>query len=847
MATLCALCALVLTQPASAATASGDWVGTYGASGYALPTAAGQDASSFGGLTLTQGNRWTWAANTTDGRGLQTADGSGRAATNWYGDTLRLSARFAAGFRGKLRVYAVDWDTHARRQTVTVSGGLGSSQVQTLDADFNDGAWLVFDLDVPANQTVTITAQRTAGPNAVLSGIFADPAPSTPAAGDWVGRRGGDGYVLSAFANGNDVGPLAGLVDRTGQSWTWRDQTTDGRALQSPDGSGRTAATWYDRDDLTIALRFKAAYTGRLRLYAVDWDTHARRQTVTVSGGLGSSQVQTLDADFNDGAWLSFPVDVAQGGTLSVVVHRLAGPNAVLSGMFLDDGSAAPTPTPTAPAAPTPTPTAPAPTAPRCVDTAGSATPPFLIGVWEQPSASFARWRSAGINTIVDDLGLNDSAPFAEWSRALACQDLYAVRPPQQDLAAEDADPRLLALAFQDEPDVQGVFPEELQAERERWKAGAPSKPIWATFSGANIYEQPAVVNASRWTYATETTDGRALQTPDGSGRVAATWYDPERLVLSLRFKSSYTGRLRLYAVDWDSHERRQSVTVTAPGAAPQTRQLDTDFHDGAWLTYDLDVPAGATVRIAARRLGGANSVLSGIFLGGGSSPPTGGDWVGRAGSDGYALARGARGEDVVSLPPATLDVGLVPEQLYRDYSSAADWISEDIYPLTGYGRPDWIDLSQRAPTATGDVLDRLATWAPGKPTFAFIEAAKTAAPGLRAPTAEEFRGEIWDAIIHGARGIAYYTQSGSSDDAIPGDVAAEMVRQNALLAQWGSVLVAPGAQQTVPLPFERATRRLNGTTYTLTLNASHQPASLEGSTFAPYEVRISPQTPSPN
>jgi len=62
----------------------------------------------------------------------------------------------------------------------------------------------------------------------------------------------------------------------------------------------------------------------------VDWDSASRREVISVNG-----QSVMLSSDFSQGAWVSFPVSVAAGGTVSIVVQRIAGPNAVLSGVFL--------------------------------------------------------------------------------------------------------------------------------------------------------------------------------------------------------------------------------------------------------------------------------------------------------------------------------------------------------------------------------------------------------------------------------------------------------------------------------------------------------------------------------
>jgi hypothetical protein len=67
-----------------------------------------------------------------------------------------------------------------------------------------------------------------------------------------------------------------------------------------------------------------------LRLYAVDWDSTVRRELVSVDG-----QTAVLSSNFNQGAWVTFPISVAAGETVPIVVDRTAGANAVLSGIFL--------------------------------------------------------------------------------------------------------------------------------------------------------------------------------------------------------------------------------------------------------------------------------------------------------------------------------------------------------------------------------------------------------------------------------------------------------------------------------------------------------------------------------
>jgi hypothetical protein len=84
-----------------------------------------------------------------------------------------------------------------------------------------------------------------------------------------------------------------------------------------------------------VQLNFSSAYSGNLRLYALDWDSHARRETITVDDGSGA-RTAYLNSDFSQGAWVSVPINVPAGSSVSITVDPTAGANAVLSGIFLD-------------------------------------------------------------------------------------------------------------------------------------------------------------------------------------------------------------------------------------------------------------------------------------------------------------------------------------------------------------------------------------------------------------------------------------------------------------------------------------------------------------------------------
>jgi subtilisin family serine protease len=176
--------------------------------------------------------------------------------------------------------------------------------------------------------------------------------------GTWVPNYGVDGYVLADWTGSADLVSLpAGVSFSALQAsrYSWSASTSDVRALQSPDQSGRRARTWYDNNQVRLRLSFTAAYSGTLHLYALDWDSYGPRgETISVDDGHGPRTAALATGSFTNGAWVHAPISVGPGGTVTITVSRTATgtTNAVLGGLFL--GGPAPIPIPT----PTPTPTA---------------------------------------------------------------------------------------------------------------------------------------------------------------------------------------------------------------------------------------------------------------------------------------------------------------------------------------------------------------------------------------------------------------------------------------------------------------------------------------------------------
>jgi hypothetical protein len=156
-------------------------------------------------------------------------------------------------------------------------------------------------------------------------------------------------------------------------------------------------------------------------------------------------------------------------------------------------------------------------------------------------------------------------------------------------------------------------------------------------------------------------------------------------------------------------------------------------------------------------------------------------------------------------------------------YIDSADWISHDIYPVNTH-----------QPIATiGATLDLLRQRSGTRPQFAYIEATDLWSDGVVA-SADQFRGEIWHAIIHGARGISYFVVDvpapTAKPDAVPPHLVDEMTVQNERITQLAPVLQAPidppGVGVTVAAPLEATWRQAGGKTYLVVLNQSDGPVA---------------------
>jgi Abnormal spindle-like microcephaly-assoc'd, ASPM-SPD-2-Hydin len=167
---------------------------------------------------------------------------------------------------------------------------------------------------------------------------------------------------------------------------------------------------------------------------------------------------------------------------------------------------------------------------------------------------------------------------------------------------------------------------------------GPQSLPSYASF---------APQNQLNWSWAAGTTDIRALQAV-GYGRLASTWYTPSTFTLDVNLTDGQSHQMALYAVDWDQRSRSEAIQLVDAnsGSLLDTRSVSA-FANGIYLVWNIT----GHVRVNVTYTGGNNAVVSGVFfrtVGAATSAAATfinsdatnqGNWLGKYGSDGYAIA----------------------------------------------------------------------------------------------------------------------------------------------------------------------------------------------------------------
>jgi methionine-rich copper-binding protein CopC len=157
----------------------------------------------------------------------------------------------------------------------------------------------------------------------------------TTTKGNWSGTYGAAGYNVIGSKSSY---PSYATITPSGQSsWTWASSTTDSRGLLIPgSSSSRIAAAWFSNSSFSIDVNLTDGLAHKVSLYALDWDSQGRSEQIKVVDPTDGTVLDTQTVSgFSGGKYLTWNVS----GHVKFIISSLAGPNAVLSGLFLGTGS----------------------------------------------------------------------------------------------------------------------------------------------------------------------------------------------------------------------------------------------------------------------------------------------------------------------------------------------------------------------------------------------------------------------------------------------------------------------------------------------------------------------------
>jgi hypothetical protein len=265
----------------------------------------------------------------------------------------------------QVALYLLDWDNQGRSESVSIldaASGNPLTSPQTV-SNFVNGTYLIWTV----SGHVTIMVTPISGPNCVVSGIFfggsgAPPPvapPTTGAAtwvkadlgtsstgtrGGWMGTYGSQGYSLANAGQSISIPATFAIANQGNYTWAV-DPTGDPRALETDNHGDTIAACWFVTGTFTFDLNLEDGNTHQVALYVMDWDSKGRAETISITDSSGNpldtraipsnsgpTSTGTTGTNFVDGTYLIWNIS----GHVTISVALNAGPNAVVSGVFID-------------------------------------------------------------------------------------------------------------------------------------------------------------------------------------------------------------------------------------------------------------------------------------------------------------------------------------------------------------------------------------------------------------------------------------------------------------------------------------------------------------------------------
>jgi len=429
----------------------------------------------------------------------------------------------------------------------------------------------------------------------------------TTTRGNWQPLYGSDGYYL---ANSIQSSPsYAALTPQNQVNYTWSLTTTDPRALALPNGGGRIAAAWYSTGPFSLNVNITDGQTHPFSVYAVDWDSQGRSETIQILDANNPSTVlsQKSISGFTNGIYVTWNIS----GNVIVNVMGTSGPNGVVSGAFFGKSTSGASEAVSV--------------SPQTIAlnaggqqlfqaTITNATNPSQTVTWSigsvtpsnQPTGSFSG-STAGLYTAPSTVTVAETVMIVATDQdGVAGNATITLNP---NVSVGSANVTFVALDTATQGNWQGKY-------------GIDGYALANSVEQLPTYDPAFVVeNQENITWATGTTDPRALTLPAG-GRIASAWYSnhvsiPPTFTFDVNLTDNQTHLFALYALDWDAQGRAETIQVydANSGALLDTRNI-SNFVGGTYIVWTIS----GHVTINVTETVGTNCVISGAFFGGSAS-----------------------------------------------------------------------------------------------------------------------------------------------------------------------------------------------------------------------------------
>ena len=333
--------------------------------------------------------------------------------------------------------------------------------------------------------TVTATATIVVLPVASATFLTQD----TTTQGSWIGTYGTQGYDLCTSSASL---PSYATITPAGElNYTWASSTTDLRALQAPGGGSRLAACWHQAPSFSVAVNLNDGQVHDLELYFLDWANRGRIEQVQVTDAASGAVLSTQTvSSFNQGVYLDFAVS----GNVVITIAWQAGPNAVLSGLFLD--------------------------------------PSVNAITWANPASIVygTALSSAQLDATANVPGTFIYSPAAGTVLPVGTDTLSVTFTPTDttDYATVTATATIVVL-----PVASATFVTQDTTTQGNWIGtyGTQGYDLCTSSASLPSYATITPAGALNFIWASSTTDLRALQATGGGSRLAACWYQCAQLL----------------------------------------------------------------------------------------------------------------------------------------------------------------------------------------------------------------------------------------------------------------------------------------------------------------------------